>query len=518
MKIKIYPNILRGVYASMLALLVLSFVVLPVMAAPRSSEPDIAKIDAFINAQMQANRLPGLALGIVHGDQIVHMRGFGVADPTGRSVTPQTPFLLGSVTKSFTALAIMQLVEAGKVRLDAPVQKYLPWFRVADSTASARITVRNLLNHTSGMPTGTKEGAALRTETLEQFVRSLSTVALTAPVGTTFQYCNANYMTLGLIIQTITGQDYGTYIQQHVFAPLQMQSSFVSVEQAKQHGMAQSYHWAFGVPYPVDDADLHLPAILPAGLLISTAEDMTHYLVAQMNGGRYGSTTILSPADIDSMHAPATAVSVLGPGTSYGMGWFNGPVGGVPAAWHDGITGAFHTYMIIEPQNHWGAIMLMNAFNLVADFGAFQQLQAGLARLLAGQEPQATGLSLSTFYLIIEVILALISIGVLWSVLRLRHWRKQFEQRLRRRPLRLGWRLFLELILPVAFLLGFPAMLGLSWLNLVYFNPDLGYWLLGICAISIIVGIIRVVLAIRVLRRKKTNAPQVSPSPTPNLV
>ena len=119
---------------------------------------------------------------------------------------------------------------------------------------------------------------------------------------------------------------------------------------------------------------------------------------------------------------------------------------------------------------------------------------------------------------IIEGILALISIGVLWSVLRLRHWRKQFEQRPRRRPLRLGWRLFLELILPVAFLLVFPSMLGISWLNLVYFNPDLGYWLLGICAISIIVGIIRIVLAFRVLRRKKTNAPQVSPSPTPNLV
>src|SRR5207249_4233169 len=87
--------------------------------------------------------------GLVHNDQIVHLRGFGSADQNGRAVTPQTPFVLGSVSKSFTALAVMQQVEAGKVELDAPVQRYLPWFRVADPVASARITVRNLLYHTT---------------------------------------------------------------------------------------------------------------------------------------------------------------------------------------------------------------------------------------------------------------------------------------------------------------------------------------------------------------------------------
>ena len=125
----------------------------PAVGAPRPDAPDFAAIDAYVQAEMQAARVPGLALGIVHGDQIVHLQGFGIADPSGRPVTPQTPFIIGSTTKSMTAVAMMQLVEAGKVELDAPVQRYLPWFRVADAEASARITIRHLLNHTSGLPT-----------------------------------------------------------------------------------------------------------------------------------------------------------------------------------------------------------------------------------------------------------------------------------------------------------------------------------------------------------------------------
>src|SRR5215216_8142369 len=114
---------------------------------------DFDAIDAYVHEQMQEMRIPGAALGIVKGDKIVHLEGFGDADDSGREVTPQTPFKIGSTSKSFTALAIMQLVEEDKVKLDAPVQSYIPWFRVADEEASSRITVRHLLNQTSGIPT-----------------------------------------------------------------------------------------------------------------------------------------------------------------------------------------------------------------------------------------------------------------------------------------------------------------------------------------------------------------------------
>src|SRR5689334_6245375 len=126
MKISLSRTIVSVIVACLLTLMTLVFTTLPVAATTKLNKPDIASIDAYINAQMQANHLPGVALGLVHNDQIVHLRGFGEADQSGRAVTPHTPFILASVSKSFTALAIMQLVEAGKVELDAPVQRYLP--------------------------------------------------------------------------------------------------------------------------------------------------------------------------------------------------------------------------------------------------------------------------------------------------------------------------------------------------------------------------------------------------------
>jgi CubicO group peptidase (beta-lactamase class C family) len=250
----------------------------------KASAPDIVSIDAYISAQMQADHIPGVALDLVHNDQVMHLHGFGEADQSGRAVTARTPFILASVTKSFTALAVMQLVEADQIGLDAPVQRYLPWFRVADPATPARITVRHLLSQTSEQPASACQTDQL-TMTLEQFVRSLATVTLDRPVGSRHEYCSANYDVLGLIEQTVSGQPYSTYIEQHVFAPLQMHDSFASEPEARRDGLAQGYRWLFGVPAPFD---YYNPSDLPAGSLISSAEDLTHYLLAQMNGGALG--------------------------------------------------------------------------------------------------------------------------------------------------------------------------------------------------------------------------------------
>ena len=124
----------------------------PASVKPISNSASYDAIDAYVEGQMRRLNIPGVSLAIVEGDKIVHLRGFGRARPGGEAPTPQTPFFIGSLTKSFTALAVMQLVEAGKIELDAPVQRYLPWFRVADPQASAQMTVRHLLNQTSGLP------------------------------------------------------------------------------------------------------------------------------------------------------------------------------------------------------------------------------------------------------------------------------------------------------------------------------------------------------------------------------
>src|SRR5437588_6822185 len=268
----LYRTTPRYVLLRTLLLVVVSLTALPVAAAPHAGAPDLARIDAYISEQVKANPIPGVALGLVHNDQIVHLRGFGSADQSGRAVTPQTPFILGSVSKSFTALAVMQLVEAGKIELDAPVQRYLPWFRIADPVASARITVHHLLYHTSGIPSS---GYACTTDqatiTLEQYVRTLATLTLDRPVGSRPSYCSTNYDVLGLIVQTVSGQSYATYVQQHIFAPLQMHDSFASEQEARRDGLAQGYRWIFGVPAPFD---YYSASQVPAGGLISSAQDM----------------------------------------------------------------------------------------------------------------------------------------------------------------------------------------------------------------------------------------------------
>ncbi len=516
MKTNLSRTILGGVLACLLALIALPFTALSAAATTSSNEPDIASIDAYISAQMQADHIPGVSLGLVHNDQIVHLRGFGEADQSGRAVTPQTPFILASVSKSFTALAIMQLVEAGKIELDAPVQRYLPWFRVADPVASARITLRHLLYHTSGIPSsGYPCRADQVTMSLEQYVRSLATLTLDRPVGSRPDYCSTNYDVLGLIVQTVSGQPYGTYVQQHVFAPLQMHDSFASEQEAKRDGLAQGHRWIFGVPAPFDYYPL---SQVPAGGLISSAQDMTHYLVAQMNGGRFGSTSVLSSAGIATMHAPA--VTREGGTGSYGMGWLNGSLAGVPAIWHGGNIAHFHALLLIEPQTHWGAILLVNANSVIPP--GLEPLDAGVTRLLAGQTPQDS-MSLTTFYLILDGVLAVLLALAVFPLLRLRRWSRKFEQRQQRRPqfIRLGLRLTWDVALPVALLLGaslFASLLGAtSWFWILLVWPDLGSWILAICTLLLLTGVLRAVLAIQVLRRTAAQTSAVTPSPSPGL-
>lgn len=514
----------RGLDLCLLVALLALTSVRPVVAAPSVSSVDPAQIDAFVAGEVQANRIPGLALGLVHGDQIVELRGFGTSDQAGHPVTPRTLFLVGSVTKSFTALAIMQLVEAGKVDLDAPVQRYLPWSRVADASASALITVRELLNHTSGLPNNpdVEDRVVLTGDThttLEQLVRGLSMVPLDRPVGSSFEYANTNYCTLGLIIQVVSGESYGAYVQEHVFAPLQMRHTYASAQDDQQASLAQGYKWFFGIP-TVSDTPIY-PSFVPAGFIASNVEDMSHYLIAQLNAGRYADTTVLSASGIVTMHTPIVAVRQLGPGTSYGMGWFIGPVGGVLALYHGGDAHNYHSDMILEPQTGWGAIMLVNADSFLADTVAFDRLQTGLARLLAGREPPAARVRVGKFYLIIDIVLTVLTMLAALSAARLPVWYAKRREHPRRMLLKMAGRVLWEVLLPALLLLAVPLVLGYSWWRMGLANPDFFFWLLAILALVLLTGVTRLALAVLVAMRRSGGPPvaagQSAPLPASHL-
>ncbi|HNB53439.1 MAG TPA: serine hydrolase domain-containing protein, partial [Anaerolineales bacterium] len=352
----------------------------------QSTPANFDEIDAYIRASMKAFRIPGAALVIVQGDQIVHLQGFGVADSSGRPVTPQTPFFTGSTGKSITALAVMQLVEAGKIQLDDPVQTYLSWFRVADVHASQIITVRQLLNMTSGIPRSIGQEQLAITDlsdsAIENNVRALADVELSAPPGERFEYSNANYVTLGMIIQAVSGQSYETYLKDHIFTPLEMQNSFASKTEAQQAGLAVGYQKWFSIPI----ASPNLPfsrGSLPAGQLILSAEDFGHYLIAQLNQGSYQGVSLLSPAGIAEMHQPP--VTTAGGGPAYGMGWEVQHFQEVQVLAHDGAVPGYTTVMFLVPEENLALAMVMNTYSPVLGFRV-ARVPGNLLRMLLGQD------------------------------------------------------------------------------------------------------------------------------------
>jgi len=473
----------------------------------------LVAIDQYVEAEMQATRLPGVALAIVQGDQIIHLKGFGHADDTGRVVTPQTPFLIASVTKPLTALAVMQLVEVGKLELDAPVQRYLPWFRVEDAAASARITVRHLLTHTSGLPTLTAHAdlvlnTALAEAALEQGVRALRTTRLTAAPGARFQYSNDGYATLAVLIQTVSGQAYADYLQHHIYAPLDMHHSFVSKAAAQRDSMALGYRYWFGVPRPYDFA--YSSAHLAAGFTIASAEDLAHYLVAQLNGGRYGDTRVLSPDGIAAMHQAAVPTQLGDRGTgqeAYGLGWFVREAQGVQTVAHSGVAPNFHADVVLVPAGKWGVVLLTNGENSLQP-ARIAGIAHGVTSRLVGTEVPSFGPTndLKPMLLRLGLLVGACQVGgLIWSLTLLRRWRAHPERRpqgWRRRGVHIVLPLVLNVLWALICLVGLPRFFVWPLWYLRLFVPDLGYVLVLSGAVALAWSILRSVLMVLALRKR----------------
>jgi CubicO group peptidase (beta-lactamase class C family) len=479
---------------ALLTILLLSnllFIALPSHTAAAQSFPlqqiDQERIDAYIQARMAAASIPGLALGVVYGDQIVYLQGYGFAGPDRRAVTPQTPFILGSTSKSFTALAIMQLVEAGKINLDAPVTTYLPWFRTSDAAASAQITVRHLLNQNSGLPTyAGRQGIADNDQSsiaLENGIRVLSNVQLSQPAGQGYEYANENYDILGLIIQTVSGHSYEEYIRSAIFAPLQMGHSAAALSDPAAAELATGYrHWffwplAFAAPYP--------RRTTPSGFLISSAEDMTHYLVAQLNGGRYGNRQLLSSQGIAALHTPGVQMSPL---SSYGMGWVIQGQPGLRKIWHNGDVSNFHANLLLLPDQRIGIVILINVGKAYNN-AVYNIPIEGVAAILLGEHLTATTNPPSTVIPQL-ILLATLLIPIVWIVvssLSIRRWRRRGE--LPPEGSHRFWRLYLPLAIDIcgvvlAWIL-FPPQFQTPIATFALFAPDVFFVIVTITALSL---------------------------------
>ncbi|MBX3694303.1 MAG: beta-lactamase family protein [Steroidobacteraceae bacterium] len=386
-----------------------AFLALPASGQSPVPTPDagtIERIDAFVAREVIDSGLPGVAIAVLREDHAPHVRGFG-HDGKGRAITGDTPFPIGSLTKSFTALLIRQEIEAGRLDADAPVQRYLPWFRVADAEASSRITLRHLLNQTSGLSRADGMAPLLQHSEagISDLARGLGTVRLNRPVGGQFEYSNLNYVLLGEILQTVTDQPWDLLIRERILKPLAMTHSHTDHDAARRDGMTQLHRAWFGIP--VAHATGLPPGFAPTGSLVASANDLARYLQMLLADGEMPGGRLLSAQGVRQLLAPGSPTATTALLSTdfrfrYGEGWFVGPFGAASdARWHLGNLASFAAWMVLLPDPRQAVVVLINA-NSELPLGyvntVMSRLPIGIVNLLHGQPPPA-GPSLRSGYM-----------------------------------------------------------------------------------------------------------------------
>jgi CubicO group peptidase (beta-lactamase class C family) len=454
------------------------------------------RIDAFVERERQASGIPGIALAIVQTDGSAHLRGFG-DDGRGNPITADTPFPIGSLTKSFTALLVRQAIDAGQLDADAPVQRYLPWFRVADVQAATSITLRHLLNQTSGFSRA--DGMALLLQGshagIDEVARRAAALSLNRPVGQSYEYSNLNFVLLGAVLQAVSGQSWQNLVRDRVLLPLAMSRSFTDIESARRVGMTAVHRTWFGFPIA---QELQFPqGFAPTGALISSASDMARYLQMLLARGAAPTGRVLSGQGVAQLLTPASP-----PGRSnllstefqfrYVEGWFVGPFGAATdARWHLGNLPSFAAWMVLLPDTRQAVVVLINAnselpVNRVN--AVMSRIPVGVVNLLRGQAPPQ-GPNLRSAYLPFTAAAALVIVllaALAWRAARVQHS---------------GWSAamaFTALALAAAL-----KLMGLSMTMLWAFAPDLLFALSAAGALLCLPAALRVW---RWIRRRSVRA------------
>lgn len=351
--------------------------------APAESSLTPSAVDAYLEDYLTSSPLPGVAVAITRGTETVHVAGYGT-DARGEPVTPDTPMGAASVSKAFTALAVVQLVEDGEIGLDDPVVDHLPEFTTADPRA-ADITVRQLLTQTSGMSdTAFREKSAPVPDDLEGAVARLTGVGLAAAPGAEEHYHNPNYHVAARLVEVVSGRSFGEFLEQRTFTPLGMDDT-VTVGTAAEvfdAGVATGHVGVLGTAVAVPEPASYFDG---AGGMVTTARDMSRWLVAQNNGGAGADgARILSEEGVAATHTP---LGGDGPGERKGLGWDSDVTpAGAPMVSHGGIQFTYTAHQALLPESGYGIAVLANTGLGSADASA---LLHGLVSLAEGDQPAA---------------------------------------------------------------------------------------------------------------------------------
>jgi CubicO group peptidase (beta-lactamase class C family) len=334
-----------------------------VRAQPRrTANKYVERLEPFLQKILREEKIPGLAVGIVENGKLVYSRGFGVmelGDAAG-PVTTETLFHMASVTKPFVATAVMQLVEQGKVDLDAPVTKYLPYFHLKDPRYES-MTVRQMLTHTSGMP-DVKDYQWDKPEyddgALERYVRGLGDQELRWQPGSKFAYSNMAFEVLGDLVAKVSGMSFEDYVDANILRPLGMKSSTLLWKQAAPAKLAAGHTQAKdGAVRPV----AHYPynrAHTPSSNLHSNVEDMARWMMANLNRGELNGQRILKRSTYDLIWKPTAETGRKD--YRVGISWFLDDSKGEHLVVHGGGDDGFGSYVGLCPDRKIGVVYMTN--------------------------------------------------------------------------------------------------------------------------------------------------------------
>lgn len=461
----------------------LAVVVLGVSALIPASVPD-GSIEGFLDTAMPATGVPGLAYAVVADGEITSAGARGVLRSGGdRAVTPDTPFVAGSISKSFTALAVLQLVEAGTVDLDTAVSQYLDGF---SGKPAGAVTIRQLLSHTSGFSTlqgnSSHADSAGGTDALARQVDGLADVTPAYASGERWEYSNTNYQILGRVIEVVSGQEYQTYVATNILDPVGMQDSFVADGEVHE-SMATGHRPWFGTkrPLPENTTDR---ATAPQGGIIASANDLVRYMQMMMNG----QDDVLSAEGKALMMRPASAVS-----PSYGFGWFIDS--GNRTVWHSGATPGVETIVTMAPAETKAVVVLVNGGSGLG-FGETAQLSSGITARALGLDYDGEGSRIwqKTLFITLVALPVVYFLSMIWA------WQHRTAIRAKSQAgisgrFSLWFPLLTTLIAAWAIFILVPRVGGAPIATIRLFAPDFGLALVATAVTGVLWAVFRLAVA-----------------------
>lgn len=425
----------------------------------RLSPKKVNEITEFIKSKRDYYNSPSIAVAITDENKTIYLKHFGDAKEGDK-------YLIGSNSKSFTALLTLILQEKGKLNITDPVNKYLKWFEYQNKNVSDEITIKDLLHHTSGIKTEIGE-TFLENDPSFNYAHHYSKILKELNIADfpkqPYIYSNANYRLLGLIIESVSGEKFEKCLETYITKPMGLNKTSASIHP----GLIDSYQYFLYYPFLKFNKSFHHQEI-PSGLISSTADDMSIYLRNLMNSYNNNSNTVLDHNNI--------AKQLFTPNqnnkSNYGLGWriVN------DIFYHSGSNKSFESSMYILPSVNKAIVVMINS-NQAPD----AEIIDGIASILLNQKYYST--SSFAYYRNLPFIVFAFLILFLFQFIK---WKKlKFPVKISRKIVP-NILLFLGFILSIAILIVFPKLNGASLQLAIQFDPSSGYSIILIVTLMIL--------------------------------